>query len=104
MKEMTVSKKASRSRMIELVQELTDRAAEDDIVVLARRSNARRLDQLKELDQEITVLEGLEASGKYDPQAIERAARIVAAEHAGIVQDIEIEMEALKKAIAENQE
>lgn len=86
-----------------LCHELESRDQSDDVVILAKRSNARRLLQLDDLAQEITALEGIEASGKYDPDAVERAARIVATEHASIVSDIQLELEALK-AYFENEE
>lgn len=94
-------KKTIRKRMQELVSELTERDTADDPIVLARRINNGRIERLEELSEEISTLEGMEASGKYEGEIIERAAKIVAAEHQSIVQDISIEMEALKKALAE---
>lgn len=93
-------KKAIRKHMQELVSELDERDAADDPIVLARRINHVRMERLQELSEEITSLEGMEQSGKYPEKALERAARIVAAEHQSIVQDIQIEMEALKEAMS----
>lgn len=85
--------------MQELVSELEDRDPSEDPIVLARRINNTRMERLQELSEEITSLEGMEQSGKYSDEIVERAAKIVAAEHQSIVQDIQIEMEALKKAM-----
>jgi hypothetical protein len=94
-------KKTIRKHMQELIAELTDRDPSEDPIVLARRINHSRMQRLEELSEEITSLEGMEQSGKYPGEVIERAAKIVAAEHQSIVQDIEIEMEALKKAMTD---
>lgn len=93
-------KKTIRKHMQELVAELSNRDPSEDGIVLARRINKIRMDRLDELSEEITSLEGMEVSGKYPEDALERAARIVAAEHQSVVQDIQIEMEALKKALS----
>ena len=92
-------KKTIRKHMQELVSELEDRDPSEDPIVLARRINNTRMERLQELSEEITSLEGMEQSGKYSDEIVERAAKIVAAEHQSIVQDIQIEMEALKKAM-----
>jgi len=94
-------KKTNRKNMQELVSELEGRDQSEDPIVLARRINHTRMERLTELSEEITLLEGMEVSGKYPGEALERVARIVAAEHQSIVQDIEIEMEALKKAMSD---
>ncbi len=87
--------------MIELYKELEQRSPSEDPIVLARRTNERRIESLEQLSTEITALEGMEKSGKYDAELVERAARIVAAEHAGLVEDMRIEMEALKQVLSE---
>lgn len=93
---MAKSKKRSKEEMRALVQELSSRDPEDDVIVFARRSNARRLEQIDVLSQEITALEGIEKSNQYEQSAVERAARLVALEHSSLVEDIKLELEALR--------